>query len=289
MAPPTSHTASSTSQSQLTSTTTSGNQSVAIARQSVVRRTAGATNIDRITKKRRPALVGSLDLLALAVAGTRTNPKAICALCTSSFGRRCELKRHIAEVHTLNGARRFVCTYPSCEKSFTRKDALAKHIVVKHQGKRRFVCPTCSEKFTSRYDLSRHAVRVHSNVKKRFTCEFCKAGFSQKSQLTMHKGRVHSQGNKKSNQSTTSTSTATSMDSLAAVAVAIAAQEESASISPRRVSQEEAQAAARATDVLLEAAAVLEPQTPCESTATTIMTTITDIPTHSSTEHVETR
>lgn len=123
--------------------------------------------------------------------GIRAGSKFLCTLCTSTFGRRCELKRHIGEVHTTNGARRFRCTHPSCGKSFTRKDAVVKHYAVKHQGKRRFICPTCSERFTSRYDLSRHTVRVHSSVKKRFTCEYCKAGFSQKSQLTMHKGRVH--------------------------------------------------------------------------------------------------
>lgn len=124
------------------------------------------------------------------VRRAKTPGKHGCPLCVSTFGRRCELKRHVSEVHTLSGGRRFGCRVAGCGKSFTRKDALAKHGVVKHLGKRRFVC-ACGEKFTSRYDLSRHGVRVHSDVKKRFTCEFCAAGFSQKSQLTMHKGRVH--------------------------------------------------------------------------------------------------
>lgn len=222
----------------------------------------------------------------------------MCSLCASTFGRRCELKRHVAEVHTQNGARRFRCTHPACNKSFTRRDALAKHHVVKHQGKRRFICPTCSEKFTSRYDLSRHTIRVHSNVKKRFTCEHCAAGFSQKSQLTMHKGRVHAsrpttpqplqshcenvdlpssgaatEADECMSQCNMQIDTAPgAIDSLAAVAVAMA-QEDGANQSRRKppnekilhIKQEpthaisEVEAAVRAADAFLEAAAVLQP------------------------------
>lgn len=155
-----------------------------------------------------------VDLEKLGVNGTedegigrRAGPKFLCTICASTFGRRCELKRHIGEVHMINGERRFRCTHPSCMKSFTRKDALVKHDAVKHQGKRRFVCPTCSETFTSRYDLSRHSIRVHSSVKKRFTCEFCNAGFSQKSQMTMHKGRVHSPRSQNSSVGMTTSTT----------------------------------------------------------------------------------
>lgn len=281
---------------------TTGNESVAIARFSVAKRT-----IDRATvaKKRRSVakLVDPLQILALVVAGPRGNGKFVCPLCTSTFGRRCEMKRHVAEVHTINGARRFQCNHPSCEKSFTRKDALAKHQVVKHQGKRRFVCPTCSEKFTSRYDLSRHNIRVHSNVKKRFSCEFCKAGFSQKSQLTMHKGRVHS-SNKNQGDDMVRCSP---MDSLAAAAVAIAKEEEKAaslkrpsthketrhtggsptqqreaadveaSVAKRTMWMEEAAAGTLAADTLLEAASVLQPVTcPSSVTTTTTMTGMSD-------------
>lgn len=204
------------------------NLSVARARQSLARRKRSAKS------SQKPS--DPLELLAVVVGASRTSSKFVCPICTSTFGRRCERKRHVAEVHTLAGARRFVCKHPSCAKSFTRKDALAKHEIVKHQGKRRFVCPTCSEKFTSRYDLTRHNVRVHSSVKKRFTCEFCAAGFSQKSQLTMHKGRVHTHPNTPTSTQNSSKSSSqpathprrTSMDSLAAAAVAIAEEEEKA-------------------------------------------------------------
>lgn len=275
-----------------TPSTNESNRSVTLARQAASRRA------DR--RRRTPKTSNPLQLLALVVAATRPPSKLICPLCASTFGRRCELKRHVAEVHNLAGARRFACKYPACGKSFTRKDALAKHDIVKHQGKRRFVCPTCSEKFTSRYDLSRHNIRVHSNVKKRFTCEFCAAGFSQKSQLTMHKGRVHSAA--KTPASTPppsrpctpeSVESHSSIDSLAAVAVAIAKEEENIAmlhsqsainsprfspsthgppsrnraavdhpVSPakRTTPKEEAAAAALAADTILEAAAALQPK-----------------------------
>lgn len=263
-------------------------------------------------RRRRAAAKSTdpLELLAVVVGAVRAPHKFVCPICASTFGRRCELKRHVSEVHTLEGARRFACKYPACEKSFTRKDALAKHEMVKHQGKRRFVCPTCCEKFTSRYDLSRHNVRVHSNVKKRFTCEFCAAGFSQKSQLTMHKGRVHSDAKTPTPTPPTSrprspehTERRTSMDSLAAVAVAMAKEEEKqakrrklarnttdmqlcsrngppspqraagdhrTSFANRSTLKEEAAAAALAADALLEAAAALQPITTESSFATMV-------------------
>lgn len=268
-----------------------------------------------IRKCRTQKLIDPLQLLTLVVAsntadgvdlgklgvngredggiGTRAGPKFLCTICASTFGRRCELKRHIGEVHMINGARRFKCTHPSCVKSFTRKDALVKHNAVKHQGKRRFVCPTCSEKFTSRYDLSRHAVRVHSSVKKRFTCEFCNAGFSQKSQLTMHKGRVHSPQSQNSSMGMTSSTSgsiscesrvdseatlgtslneckAFGIDSLATVAAALAAERDAkpegtgcGARKARRCQKKELKkaegAACYGAATLLTAAAVLQP------------------------------
>jgi hypothetical protein len=89
-------------------------------------------------------------------------------------------------------AGRLVCPSPDCDKSFSRKDALAKHQVSKHRGgPRRFICRICTEKFTSYWDMRRHDTRVHSCLPKAFMCPHCGAGFSQKSQLTMHRQRVH--------------------------------------------------------------------------------------------------
>lgn len=265
--------------------TNPANLSVARARQSAAR---------RHSRRRVTTTVSDpLHLLAVVVPPSKhSKSKLLCPLCTSTFGRRCELKRHIAEVHTLAGARRFVCKHPNCTKSFTRKDALAKHEIVKHQGKRRFQCDTCGEKFTSRYDLRRHKVRVHSNVKKRFTCEFCSAGFSQKSQLTMHKGRVHvlSETPPQTPVSITldpTTESCSSFDSLAAVAVAIKQEEENRarclelansnysitnrspfqtqraatehSVAKRTTPKEEADAATHAANTILQAAKALQP------------------------------
>lgn len=278
----------------------SANNSIALARQAVAKRTAERNSISK--KRRSPIkIVDSINIIELVVSGPRGNGKFMCPLCASTFGRRCELKRHVAEVHTVDGARRFSCKHPSCGKSFTRKDALAKHETVKHQGKKRFVCPTCSEKFTSRYDLSRHNIRVHSNVKKRFTCEFCSAGFSQKSQLTMHKGRVHTPRRR----DTDVISTHSSMDSLAAAAAAVAREDErqeqrrqldinqastsklsgpptqqreaaDAKVSSAKLSlpSEEVAAATLAANTLLQAAAVLQP-VPTNSTTTTTVTEMT--------------
>lgn len=242
--------------------------------------------------RRRRATKASSSGEQLVAVVVGASAKFVCPLCASTFGRRCELKRHVHEVHALSGGRRFRCKHASCPKSFTRKDALAKHDMVKHQGKRRFVCDTCSEKFTSRYDLTRHNVRVHSNVKKRFTCEVCAAGFSQKSQLTMHKGRVHAPTSSGARVAQQQRRPASPMDSLAAAAVAVARQEAAdksrrhgTPSRKREAEQASAQKDIRSAEVgarnalaLLQAAAVLQPPHECqgeESTCTTVLTEAT--------------
>jgi len=52
------------------------------------------------------------------------------------FGRTTDLRRHQRSVHSQN--RDYICTVPSCEVSFARKDHLSKHMREKHDT---YFCP----------------------------------------------------------------------------------------------------------------------------------------------------
>jgi hypothetical protein len=52
------------------------------------------------------------------------------------FGRTTDLRRHRRSVHSQT--RDYICTVPSCEVSFTRKDHLSKHLREKHDT---YFCP----------------------------------------------------------------------------------------------------------------------------------------------------
>lgn len=72
-------------------------------------------------------------------------------------------------------------------QSFTRPDALRKHLMCIHQNVKAFFCNICSRTFKGH--LPQH-MRTHNNVKTH-ACSSCGATFSQKSQLIVHH-RIHS-------------------------------------------------------------------------------------------------
>jgi phage anti-repressor protein len=80
----------------------------------------------------------------------------------------------------------FVCPYPDCNKEYSRKDILKKHIDVVHLNiKKEYKCKYdgCDKVCNSSGSLYTHVNKIHKKVK--FTCE-CGTECSTKSILTRH-------------------------------------------------------------------------------------------------------
>lgn len=111
-------------------------------------------------------------------------PPFICKICSKSFSKRDNLKKHEI-IH--RGEKPYLCE--ECGKSFARKQDLNVHRRY-HSGVRPYACSLCDKKFHSYSGLKSHQNR-HNGIKP-FLCNACGKTFVQKSQLTNHE-RVHTQ------------------------------------------------------------------------------------------------
>ena len=91
--------------------------------------------------------------------------------------------------------RPFVCTIDNCEKSFTCKSYLNKHLKRPHNGesdankreKKKYICKECKKEFKNKFLLKTH-FSEHTGIKP-FKCEECDAAFALRSRLIRHKKR----------------------------------------------------------------------------------------------------
>ncbi|XP_034825097.1 transcription factor IIIA-like [Maniola hyperantus] len=107
--------------------------------------------------------------------------------CTSVFDRPYRLAQHrLAHVNV----KPFVCEEPNCEKAYTSKSHLDRHIKTAHKEAAEvnvlYCCPKCMKKYVNRQNLKRHIKVSHIDNNKPFCCALCRIYFKKKHQLKAH-------------------------------------------------------------------------------------------------------
>ena len=108
------------------------------------------------------------------------------------------LNRHLQTRH--KEEEHFKCNL--CEKTYTRKDILKRHLRIKHNinerkaiipgtskiNKNLHNCCLCESIFNQKSDMNRHMQTVHnsSNIEEKYLCNICNKEFNKKSNLTRH-------------------------------------------------------------------------------------------------------
>ena len=109
-----------------------------------------------------------------------------CETCQKSFSQKCSLNRHIKTVH--DKIKDFECQI--CIKRFSTKTDLTRHIKTVHDKVRDFECHICNKTYSQKYNLENHIKIVHNKVKN-FECNICHKKFSRKSDLQSHMNLIH--------------------------------------------------------------------------------------------------
>ena len=101
------------------------------------------------------------------------NSENVCNFCNKIFSRKENLKRHIASIHE---EKKLKCVF--CEQIFSRKDRLKSHVVLVHTKKELFSdidtqdfkkCTLCGKNFSRNDHLKRHIEVVHEGKKPKKT------------------------------------------------------------------------------------------------------------------------
>ncbi|CAH2237259.1 jg11228 [Pararge aegeria aegeria] len=106
--------------------------------------------------------------------------------CTSVFDRPYRLAQHRL-VHA--NVKPFTCQEPKCEKAYTSKSHLDRHIKTAHKESDEnllYCCPKCMKKYVNRQNLKRHIKVSHIDNNKPFCCGLCRMYFKKMHQLRAH-------------------------------------------------------------------------------------------------------
>ncbi|XP_035713854.1 zinc finger protein 525-like [Folsomia candida] len=108
-----------------------------------------------------------------------------CPTCHRVFFDSANLRGHIKAVHSTSERPRIPCTFPHCEKSYLRKNDLARHVQIEHsQIPIRFRCALCEKEFKTRAKLERH-ILTHT-TEKPCKCTTCGKSFACMTAIKVH-------------------------------------------------------------------------------------------------------
>ena len=135
-----------------------------------------------------------------ASVGNKTKQKTVskCELCSQTFSRPDNLKRHMRNIHTVSTSTGYTCH--KCGKEIKRHDNLVHHEVqccgsgeVVEPKRTRHDCTVCSKSYYRKQDLKRHMSVVHTEVKNLFGCTTCNFTTPYKIVLKRHCHENHNQ------------------------------------------------------------------------------------------------
>ncbi len=145
---------------------------------------------------------------------TRSNIARQCDLCDKIFARRDSLTRHKKHIHS-NGGKAYKCDDCSfechnkaklkvhsssvhlklkhpcdhCDKAFSRRQNLRRHVKFYHEKNDTFKCDVCSQRFSERAYLKMHISSVHLKIQ--HPCDLCDKKFSALQHLVRHRKNKH--------------------------------------------------------------------------------------------------
>ncbi|CAK4083296.1 unnamed protein product [Aphanomyces euteiches] len=108
----------------------------------------------------------------------------ICHECGIVFSK----PSHLAQHELSHKSKGFYCPHEGCEKLYTRKDHLTRHIKVEHDDTTpTFTCSLCQATFRYKHGLRRHDMEKHQvSADKPYQCSVCHQHFKKKTQLQQH-------------------------------------------------------------------------------------------------------
>lgn len=120
--------------------------------------------------------------------------KIKCNYCDQIFTHRCQKLRHIRKIHPEvfeDDSRTSGNFCEICSKAFKTEKFLQIHNSMHHKTQT-FECPICNKLFTFKHSLDRHMNAVHED-KRDFKCEVenCERAFRSKYELNQHRNKIH--------------------------------------------------------------------------------------------------
>ena len=112
---------------------------------------------------------------------TKGDSEKNCKVCGTYFERKAKLIDHM-NIH--KGLRPHECV--KCNKHYSTRSQLLRHIRLVHVGVRKYACEYCDQRLKCKAELQDHIDAIHLKVK-RHACNYCEQRFSCRANLYKHR------------------------------------------------------------------------------------------------------